>query len=72
MGNNIKKFGEYINEDLDIESENVLDYVSSLGFDITNVNITKEQIEDFLIDISGDVDDAKYHWVETELSKLIK
>jgi hypothetical protein len=59
VGNNIKKFGEYINEDLDIESENVLDYIK-LRFDITNVN-TKEQIEDVLIDISGDVDDAKYH-----------
>jgi bacterioferritin (cytochrome b1) len=72
MGNNIKKFGEYMNEDLNNESENVLDYISSLGIDVTTDDITKEQIEDILIDISDGVDDEKYHWVETELLKLIK
>ena len=31
--------------------------------------ITDEQIEDILIDVS-DIDDDKYHWVESELKKL--
>ncbi len=74
MENSIKKFEQYIKEDLatETESENVLDFISSLGFDVTTDKIDKETIQDILIDISDKVDDQKYHWVETELTKLIQ
>lgn len=72
MENSIKTFEQYINEDSSNDSENVLDFISGLGFDVTTEQIDKETIEDILIDISDKVDDAKYHWVETELTKLIK
>ena len=76
MENNIKKFNEYITENLNVSlnenSDNVFDFITSLGFDITNDNLSKESIQDILIDVSDKVDDDKYHWIETELLKLIK
>lgn len=66
MKHKISKYNQFINED----KESVKSYLSSLGISLSG-NLNMEEIEDILLDISDDVSENKYHWVETELKKLL-
>lgn len=71
MENNIKKFGQFVNESTDASTD-IFDFISEHGFDVTRDYVTKEEVENILIDISDLVDDEKYHWAEVELKKITK
>jgi len=71
MGNDIKKFEQFITESNNVSSD-IFDFISEHGFDVTRDYVTKEEAENILIDISDLVDDEKYHWTEIELKKITK
>lgn len=62
----ISKYNQFINED----KEDVISYLSSMGIDASGL-LNNERIEDILLDISDDISESKYHWVERELKKLL-